>query len=70
MVEVDQHVSEYQACLESMRTRILELERQLEWREGEGDSLCTDLRALLKEEKIIRYSRSLLAHKPWVYSSS
>ena len=55
MVEVDQHVSEYQACMESMRTRILELEGQLEWREGEGDSLCTDLRAMLKEEKTIRY---------------
>ena len=53
-MEVDQHVSEYQICMESMKTRILELERQLEWREGEGDTLCTDLRTLLKEEKKIR----------------
>ena len=54
MVEVNQHVSEYQACMESMKGRIVELERQLEWREGEGKGLCSELRTLLKEEKKIR----------------
>ncbi|CAI7994621.1 hypothetical protein GBAR_LOCUS1516 [Geodia barretti] len=54
---------EYQACMESMRTRILELEGQLEWREGEGDSLCTDLRAMLKEEKTIREEMVSVEHR-------
>ena len=54
-MEVDTHVSEYQACMDSMRTRITELERQLEWREGEGEGLVSELRTLLKEEKKIRF---------------
>ena len=54
VVEVDQHVADYQMCMESMQSRIKELERQLERRDGEGESLCSELRALLAREKDIR----------------
>ena len=56
VMEVDQHVSQYQECIETMENRIQELERQLQLRgDSEGDRVCSELRSLLKEEKKIRF---------------
>ena len=62
--DVTHHVTQYVNIIASLHRRINELERQKKegWRRkgeggGEGERMCSELKALLLEEKEIRYGR-------------